>query len=147
LLHDLLRNVKKHSRKEEKSSAKEERSSTFSDRGIRWIGLSSSQDSRNPISDKNLILSVPFEGMTRLEWQCGRNQMNHDVGALGVWWNVCQFKHGNDDDDDDDGDDHDHVLSVLVFGNRTSLRMMDDTLIVRIYAPHVPITFLFSRPF
>lgn len=54
---------------------------------------------------------------------------------------TCVSSGINDDDDDD------HVLSVLVFGNRTSLRMMDDTLIVRIYAPHVPATFLFSRPF
>lgn len=45
---------------------KKKRSPMFSGGEVQRIGLSSSQDSGNPISDKNLILSVLFEGMTRL---------------------------------------------------------------------------------
>lgn len=107
----------------------------FGSRRQQRISLSSSQDSRNSISDKNLILSARRDDPAKVTtWK-----KPVDVGVPGVRWNVCQFRHhGNDDD---------HVLSVPVFGNRTSLRMMDDTLIVRIYAPHVPATFLFSRPF
>jgi len=105
---------------------------------VQRIGLSSSENSRNPISDKNLILSTTLEGMTRFEWQRERSRMMPVHQTYGGTC-VSLGMNANDDNDDDD-DDH-------VFGNWTSLRMMDDTLIVRIYAAHVPATFLFSRPF
>lgn len=100
----------------------------LSGRGAQRIGLSS-QDSRNPISDKNLILSQRSRGWPGSSDNVGEARRLLVQRAYG---GTCVSSGINENDDDG------HVLSVPVFGNQTSLRMMDDTLIVRIYAPHVP---------
>lgn len=94
------------------------------------IGLFSvDRDSRNPINDKNLILNpLRLRGWPGSSDNVGETEWCRCTGCMVERVSVRDI---NENDDD-------HVLSVPVFGNRTSLRMMDDTLIVRIYAPHVP---------
>lgn len=87
------------------------------------------RDSRNPINDENLILNpLRSRGWPGSSDNVGETEWCRCTGCMVERVSVRDI---NENDDD-------HVLSVPVFGNRTSLRMMDDTLIVRIYAPHVP---------